>query len=130
MPTETVCEKCGGTGWIIVERASVSGAEACGCRSQGRAERLEDRAQIPPLYKDTSFETFLVGGPENPIARRELSNVLLAVTSYVRDFPTKDHTGLLPIGENATGKTHAALAALRQIMDKGFAGVFCNYQPP
>jgi DNA replication protein DnaC len=128
MPTETVCEKCGGTGWIIVERASVSGAEACGCRSQGRTERLEDRAQIPPLYKETSFENFLVGGPENPIARRELSNVLLAVKSYVRDFPTKDHPGLLLIGETGTGKTHLAVAALRQIVDKGFEGLFCNYQ--
>jgi DNA replication protein DnaC len=128
MPTETVCEKCGGTGWIIVERASVSGAEACGCRSQGRMERLEDRAQIPPLYKDTSFENFLVGGTENPIARRELTTVLLAVKSYVRDFPTKDHTGLLLIGETGTGKTHLAVAALRQIIDKGFEGLFCNYQ--
>jgi DNA replication protein DnaC len=128
MPTETLCEKCGGTGWIIVERASVSGAEPCGCRSQGRAGRLEERAQIPPLYKETSFENFVVPGPENPIARRQLTNILLAVKQYVRDFPTKDHIGLLLIGGTGTGKTHLAVAALRQIMNKGFEGLFCNYQ--
>jgi DNA replication protein DnaC len=128
MPTESVCGKCGGTGWIIIERASVSGAEPCACRSQGRAERLEDRAQIPPLYKATSFENFVVPGPENPIARRELTTVLLAVKQWVRDFPTKDHPGLLLIGETGTGKTHLAVAALRQVIDKGFEGLFCNYQ--
>ena len=128
MPTETVCEKCGGTGWIIVERANISGAEPCGCRAQGRTERLEERAQIPPLYKDTSFENFVVPGPENPIARRQLTSILLAVKQYVREFPTKDHIGLLLIGGTGTGKTHLAVAALRQIMSKGFQGLFCNYQ--
>ena len=67
--TSEACPNCGGTGWIIVERANISGAEPCPCRSQGRAERLEDRAQIPPLYRQTSFDNFVVPGPENPIRR-------------------------------------------------------------
>ena len=82
MTTESVCAKCGGTGWIIVERANVSGAEPCDCRAQGRAERLEDRAQIPPLFRQASFDNFVVPGPDNPIARRELTNVLLACIMY------------------------------------------------
>lgn len=128
MPTETVCEKCGGTGWIIVERANVSGAEPCDCRALGRAERLEDRAQIPPLYRNTSFDNFVVPGPDNPIDRRELTNVLLAVKNYVRNFPDEARPGLLLIGGTGTGKTHLAVAALRQIIEKGFEGLFCNYQ--
>ena len=65
MSTQALCEKCGGTGWIIVERASVSGAERCACLSQGRAERLEERSGIPPLYRNTSFENFNhLGEPE------------------------------------------------------------------
>lgn len=128
MPTETVCEKCGGTGWIIVEHAGVSGAEACACRSLGRAERLEDRAQIPPLYRASSFENFSVPGPDNPIARRELTNVLLAAKNYVRDFPSESRPGLLLIGDPGSGKTHLAVAALRAIIAKGFEGTFCDYQ--
>jgi len=88
MATQPVCPKCGGLGFIIVEGASLSGAKPCDCRSQHRAERLEERAQIPPLYRQASFENFSVR-PENPIARQELTTVLLAVKNYVRDFPNE-----------------------------------------
>jgi len=128
MPTEPVCPKCGDAGWIIIERANVSGAEPCDCRLQGRAERMEGRAQIPPLYQNASFDNFVVPGPENPIARRELTNVLLAVKNYVRDFPNESRPGLLLIGQPGSGKTHLAAAALHKIMEKGFEGLFCDYQ--
>jgi DNA replication protein DnaC len=128
MATDSVCPKCGGTGWIIVERANVSGAEPCDCRFQGRAGRIEQRAQIPPLYQNTSLENFVVPGPDNPIARRDLTNVLLAVKNYVREFPNEARPGLLLIGDPGTGKTHLAVAALRKIIEKGFECLFCDYQ--
>jgi DNA replication protein DnaC len=128
MATGTVCEKCGGTGWIIIERAGVSGAEPCPCRFQGRAARLEDRAQIPPLYREASFENFVVPGPDNPIARRELTTVRMGVKNFVRNFPNDDRPGLLLIGEPGTGKTHLAVAAMREVIDKGFECLFCDYK--
>jgi len=126
--TSEACPNCGGTGWIIVERANVSGAEPCACRSQGRAERLEDRAQIPPLYRQASFDNFVVPGPENPIARRDLTNVLLQVSNYVRHFPHETRPGLLLLGEPGSGKTHLAVAALRKIVEKGHECLFWDYQ--
>jgi len=128
MDTQPVCPKCGGTGWIIVERADVSGAEACECRFQGRAGRMEERAQIPPLYRNASLENFVVPGPDNPIARRDLTGVLLQAKNYVREFPNETRPGLLLIGEPGTGKTHLAVAALRKIVEKGFECLFCDYQ--
>src|ERR1044071_9654142 len=125
---DTSCPKCQGVGWIIVERSNVSGAEPCDCRFQGRAGRMEGRAQIPPLYQNASLENFVVPGPENPIARRELTNVLLAVKNFLREFPNPTRPGLLLIGEPGTGKTHLAVAALRTIIGKGFEGIFCDYQ--
>jgi DNA replication protein DnaC len=122
MSTQAVCEKCGGTGWIIVERASVSGAERCACLSEGRAERLEERSQIPPLYRNASFENFKTEGVQ------ELKSVMSAVRNYADTFPVGPNPGLLLIGGPGTGKTHLAVAALRRIMEKGHEGVFTDYQ--
>lgn len=129
MTSDAVCPKCGGTGFIIIERANISGAEPCDCRAQGRAARLEDRSQIPPLYRNASFDNFVVPGIETPTARRELTTVLLAVKKFASDFPhDKGPQGLLLIGEVGCGKTHLAVAALRQIIAKGFEGLFYSYQ--
>lgn len=132
MPTETLCEKCGGTGWIIVERANVSGAEPCGCRSQGRSGRLEERAQIPLLYRNASFENFVRPSEDNPIARQQLTKVFMDVQKYANTYVSEvakgSPPGLLLIGDPGTGKTHLAVAALRAIIAKGFEGLFWDYQ--
>jgi DNA replication protein DnaC len=129
MASDGVCPKCGGTGFLIVERANVSGAEPCDCREEDRGARLLANSQIPPLYLSKSFDNFVVPGIENPLARGELTDVLLAVKTFVRDFPNEKRPGLMLVGETGTGKTHLAVAALRQIMlEKGVDGLFYNYQ--
>ena len=123
MPTETACPECGGSGWKIVERAELSGAERCACIFGERARRLEENAAIPPLYRNASFDNFVLP-PNNPIAHRELANVLLTVKAFAREFPTGKHPGLLLVGEPGTGKTHLAVAALRLLLSRGFEGLF------
>lgn len=122
MPGE-VCAKCGGSGWIVVEREGISGAERCDCARDGRARRLVENAGIPPLYKSATFDSFEDRGDS------ALQRVKADVVRYARDFPyTGDKLGLLLIGEAGTGKTHLAVAALWQIIDKGREGIFCDYQ--
>ena len=128
MATEPSCPKCGGTGFVIVQGVNLSGAKPCDCRFEGRSSRMEEKSQIPPLYRNASFDNFSVPGPENPIARRDLTNSLLAVKNYVREFPNESRPGLLLIGEPGTGKTHLAVAALRKIIEKGFECLFSDYQ--
>jgi DNA replication protein DnaC len=124
---EEVCPACGGSGWKIVERDGVSGAERCECAKEGRSERIEESAGIPPLYRNASFDNFQIP-KDNDLAARDLSAICQTVLNYAHEFPTGARPGLLLIGEPGSGKTHLAVAALRRIIAKGFQGVFFDYQ--
>lgn len=124
---EAVCPHCGGSGWKILEREGASGAERCDCRDGERTGVLEERAGIPPLYRNASLDNFRLP-PDNPIANRGLAGVMTTVRSFVREYPTEKKPGLLLIGEPGTGKTHLAVAALRMLISRGFEGVFFDYQ--
>src|SRR5882724_6845869 len=125
---EEVCPDCGGSGWKIVERDGVSGAELCECAKEGRSERLEDSAGIPPLYRNATFVSFQIP-TDNEMAARELSAIKDRVSKYADDFvPDQPKLGLLLIGDPGSGKTHLAVAALRLIIGRGFQGVFFDYQ--
>ncbi len=124
---ESVCPHCGGSGWKIVEREATSGAERCNCKDGERSTMIEERAGIPPLYRNASLDNFKLP-TDNPTANRGLANVLLGVKSFAREFPSEKKPGLLLIGEPGTGKTHLAVAALRILISRGFEGVFFDYQ--
>lgn len=112
---------------MVVEREGLSGVDRCDCRAIERAKGLEGAAAIPPLYAHASLENFLLPS-DNPIAKRQLEGVLLAVRSHAREYPNSQKPGLLLIGEAGTGKTHLAVAALRMLMARGFEGLFFDYQ--
>lgn len=124
---ESVCPHCGGTGWKIVEHEGLSGAERCECGTIRRARRIEDKASIPPLYRNASFDNFSTPR-DNPIAESAIRQLLVTVRSYAREFPLTDKPGLLFIGDPGTGKTHLAVATLRMLISRGFEGVFYDYQ--
>jgi DNA replication protein DnaC len=124
---EEVCPGCGGSGWKIVEREGVSGAERCECAREGRSERIEESAGIPPLYRNASFDSFQTP-KDNDLAARDLGAICQTVLNYAHEFPTGARPGLLLIGDPGSGKTHLAVAALRRIIAKGFQGVFFDYQ--
>lgn len=117
-----VCEKCGGSGWIEIERDGFTAAERCTCSLGERTRKLEADAGIPPLYASASLENFQNFGIP---ALSEVQNI---VRSYAREYPFTPKPGLLLIGEPGTGKTHLAVAALRRLIARGFEGIFFDYQ--
>ncbi|MGD0620563.1 MAG: ATP-binding protein [Bryobacteraceae bacterium] len=121
------CSRCHGSGWIIVESGGVSGADRCDCENTNDPAQALDSAGIPPNYREASIDNFLIPR-DNPVTARPMAEVLLKVRTYVREFPPEDKPGLLLIGNPGTGKTHLAVAALRELIQKGFQGVFYDYQ--
>jgi DNA replication protein DnaC len=122
------CPICDGTGWKIVERAGLSGAEPCSCAAVTRARAVKEAAGIPPNYERATLDNFEMPGQENPTARAALGAALLQVKSFVREFPATDHPGLLLIGDTGTGKTHLAVAAFKALLERGHEGIFYDYQ--
>ena len=120
------CVKCGGTGWRIVERAGLSGAERCDCVSTGRSDALFQNSRIPPNYEGARLDTF--DPSDNPITRAGLGSALLAAKGFARDFPAVNPPGLLLIGEPGTGKTHLAVGVMKVLLEKGHECVFYDYQ--
>lgn len=121
------CEKCGGSGWIFHEDDGVLTSSRCGCALQARAAAHRVNARIPPLYENKSFEDFLLPR-DNPLAHAAMAKVMVDVRAYTREFPAAQRPGLLFIGDPGVGKTHLAVAVLKALIDRGFEGVFFDYQ--
>jgi DNA replication protein DnaC len=148
------CPLCGGTGWKTVERAAANEnaqrvsldrpgtlaqgkpklvwAVPCDCTGSERAERTLARARIPRRYEHCDFDNFendlYEDQHEATVWNRSLEQAKLVVESFARDFPVGTETGLLLMGPCGAGKTHLAVAALRQVVQRGHTGMFYDYR--
>jgi DNA replication protein DnaC len=128
MPEQALeaCARCGGSGWIIIERDGISGAERCDCQLIGRPKRIEAMAGIPVRHSRSTIDNFMM--PEgNPILKNTMGLVQREVNSFVREY-LPDGKGMLFFGGPGSGKTHLAVGALRALIARGFDGVFFDYQ--
>lgn len=117
----------------MVPRADGRGtvAAACDCGMEDRATRALERARIPKRYADCDFESFVTdladGQRYTPQVTASLKRAKLNVQAFVRDYPGGDQAGLMLMGNSGTGKTHLAVAALKELLKRGHSGYFCEY---
>lgn len=112
-----VCKDCFGTGTKV---DPVKGAILCPCLRVGRARKLITAARIPRRYEKCSFANFI----SEPGTSQD--EALLQAHKLASEYPAVDR-GLIFMGPAGVGKTHLAVSIIRDLTEKGFASVFCEF---
>lgn len=95
---------------------------------QDRAERVVERARIPKRYEHCDFESYSTDVSATQQHANSLKQAKLLTQGFVRDYPGAAEKGLLFMGPSGVGKTHLAVAALKDLIGRGHAGLFCDYR--
>ncbi len=111
---DTVCPICFGTG---TKPDSGRGAAICDCRRSNNPARALDAARIPPRFRECSFHNYYPKNDSQFFAHSFASRL-------VAEYPAVE-TGLLFMGSVGVGKTHLAIAVLRELIEK--KGVTCLF---
>src|SRR6516164_6170394 len=125
---EKDCVQCEGTGWKPIEAEGLRRVVRCDCTAAQHLERLLQQARIPKRYEHCAFENFDIRkdketGQENFTLRWARNQAEKFVEEYPVDF------GLLFVGPAGVGKTHLAVAVLRElILRKGVECLFYDFR--
>ncbi len=97
----------------------------CECRKGARRDRLLAVSRIPARYEHCTIDGFEIWDTDEA-GKRLLQQARRKTKEFVDCFPSVSK-GLLYIGKTGTGKTHLAVAALREIvLTKGKGGLYAN----
>jgi DNA replication protein DnaC len=136
-PAERVIERKNARPGVSLDAPKLTWAVPCECTGGNRAERAQARARIPRRYEHCDFENFDTGlweGQEGyPPAStaawdRSLAQAKVVIEAFAKNYPAGGETGLLLMGPCGVGKTHLAVAALRQLMQRGHQTRFYDYR--
>lgn len=112
------CRECLGSGWVVEEVDGARKARRCDCVGRQQAEaRLRD-ARIPSRYDHCTLDGYR---PRN--SSQEAAH--LACVEFFSLYPHVPR-GLLLLGAPGLGKTHLAVAVLRELIRKGHRGRFVD----
>ncbi|MBX7246127.1 MAG: ATP-binding protein [Candidatus Sumerlaeaceae bacterium] len=115
----TVCPKCEGSGFVLTDE----GAAPCECQRDTETYRAYRAARIPRKFYMKTLDSFQAKNAR----QRE---ILMASKEFAKSFRSQasDHPGkgLLLVGKEGTGKTHIAVSILKDVIGRGFTGLYWN----
>jgi len=116
-----ICPKCNGSGW---EPSEIAGkVRRCRCLESVRVERLLAEARIPKRYEHCDLESYK---PYNDDESQKRAKGF--VQHFIKQYPQTDG-GLMFLGPCGVGKTHLAVALLKQVIrEKGDSGLFYDFR--
>ena len=134
------CNQCAGTGWERVCEDGVEKVRRCFCYYQQRRIRLLSNARIPRRYFHCTLDQFETTyfdeqknaneqWPTDPSKPQfNLYRAKDAAQCFVRQYPNQSK-GLLFMGPCGVGKTHLAVAIIRELIEKkGFPCIFYDFR--
>jgi DNA replication protein DnaC len=113
-PQDVVCQFCFGTGTRLEPG---KGAVICDCRRSNSGTRSLDAARVPPRFRECSFHNYYPKNDSQYFAHSFASRL-------VEEYPAVE-AGLLFMGSVGVGKTHLAIAVLKELIEK--KGVTCLF---
>ena len=117
--TPEVCPICNGSGWEPDEGSGK--VRRCRCLDAARIARLLADARIPKRYEHCDLDSYLPNHESQKKAK-------VYVQRFLEKYPQID-VGLLFLGTCGVGKTHLAVALLKQvIVEKGDGGLFYDFR--
>jgi DNA replication protein DnaC len=112
------CPLCDGTGWKPVEAEGVRRVVRCDCWRESVTDRLLREARIPARYARCTLGSLLLYPNE------QFQNAVARAQRFAEAYPVVSK-GLVLIGPPGIGKTHIAVAVLKEVIARtGARGLF------